>query len=121
MSRTNCINCGAAKEIHETKCPFCGTSYFDLTSIDFTSNKPVALQYMAPVSVNGRPAKMLITSLAVPELASIEEETEYIPLTNGFNHALSQIERSRTITSDISFRHVVKPSNQTLFEVEIKE
>ena len=26
MSKTNCVNCGAAKDIDEIKCPFCGTS-----------------------------------------------------------------------------------------------
>ena len=29
MSKTNCINCGAAKEVEEIKCPFCGTVYLD--------------------------------------------------------------------------------------------
>ena len=34
MSMTNCVNCGSAKDAHATVCPFCGTSYFDLTDID---------------------------------------------------------------------------------------
>lgn len=39
MSMTNCVNCGSAKEISETVCPFCGTSYFDLTDIDLSDNR----------------------------------------------------------------------------------
>lgn len=34
MSMTNCPNCGSAKDPHIAVCPFCGTSYFDLTDID---------------------------------------------------------------------------------------
>lgn len=34
MSKTNCINCGAAKEVSDLQCPFCGTKYADLTTFD---------------------------------------------------------------------------------------
>ena len=34
MSKTNCINCGAAKEANDLQCPFCGTKYIDLATID---------------------------------------------------------------------------------------
>lgn len=34
MSKTNCINCGASKEINDLQCPFCGTKYADLTTFD---------------------------------------------------------------------------------------
>lgn len=44
MSKTNCINCGAAKEVTEIKCPFCGTVYLDMTTIDFFGHTPVILK-----------------------------------------------------------------------------
>ena len=34
MSKTNCINCGAAKEVSDMQCPFCGTKYADVTMFD---------------------------------------------------------------------------------------
>ena len=34
MSKTNCINCGAAKEISDMQCPFCGTKYADFTTFN---------------------------------------------------------------------------------------
>lgn len=40
---TNCVNCGAAIESHIEKCPFCGTSYFDFTNIDFNRAEPVVV------------------------------------------------------------------------------
>lgn len=39
MSMTNCINCGSAKDVHAKVCPFCGTSYFDLTDIDLSCDR----------------------------------------------------------------------------------
>lgn len=45
MSKTNCINCGAAKEVAEIKCPFCGTVYLDMTTIDFYGHTPVILKF----------------------------------------------------------------------------
>lgn len=48
MSKTNCINCGAAKEVTEIKCPFCGTVYLDMTTIDFFHHTPVILKFVDP-------------------------------------------------------------------------
>ena len=50
MSKTNCINCGAAKDTNEIKCPFCGTTYLDFTAIDFTKHEPVVCQFVLPFS-----------------------------------------------------------------------
>ena len=44
MSKTNCINCGAQKEINDTKCPFCGTKYLDMTAYNLFSGDPLYLQ-----------------------------------------------------------------------------
>lgn len=38
----NCKNCGAPIDIKSNKCPFCGTSYFDLSDIEI--DKPVFLK-----------------------------------------------------------------------------
>lgn len=44
MSKTNCINCGAGKEVSDLQCPFCGTKYADLTTFDFMSDEPIYIQ-----------------------------------------------------------------------------
>ena len=48
MSTTNCVNCGAIKELGEMKCPYCGTLYFDLTALDLDHNMPVACVFRMP-------------------------------------------------------------------------
>lgn len=45
MSMTNCVNCGSAKEVSATVCPFCGTSYFDLTDIDLDQHHPCIVRF----------------------------------------------------------------------------
>lgn len=44
MSKTNCVNCGATKEISDLQCPFCGTEYADLTTLELFSEKPLYIQ-----------------------------------------------------------------------------
>lgn len=71
MSKTNCINCGAAKDIDEIKCPFCGTTYIDLTAIDFDSHAPVVCDFVMPHT------REVLQFVAIPSLesATIKQET----------------------------------------------
>ena len=58
MNRRNCPNCGAPYSMDLVKCPYCGTSYFDLTAIDLVDDTPVCLKirYMnIELSVLARP------------------------------------------------------------------
>ena len=66
MSKTNCINCGHGKDPDAIKCPFCGTTYLDFSSVDFESGTPCVLTIKAP-GING-----LIQMIARPSIASIE-------------------------------------------------
>ena len=44
MSKTNCVNCGSAKDVTEIVCPFCGTKYADLSTIELFSGEPLFIQ-----------------------------------------------------------------------------
>lgn len=44
MSKTNCVNCGASKEVSDLQCPFCGTKYADFTTFDFFNDEPFFIQ-----------------------------------------------------------------------------
>lgn len=48
MSKTNCPNCGAAKDASEIRCPFCGTAYLDMSAIDLYSHEPMWLKFIGP-------------------------------------------------------------------------
>lgn len=40
----NCPNCGAPLATEQTKCDYCGTSYFDISSLDLQEGKPFFLK-----------------------------------------------------------------------------
>lgn len=70
MSKTNCVNCGASKDIEEIKCPFCGTTYLDLTAIDFSSDEPVICDFVMPYT------KDILQMVAIPRLENITVKDE---------------------------------------------
>lgn len=110
MSKTNCINCGAAKELHEAKCPFCGTSYFDFTSIDFSSKQPVALQFMIPTS--DPKYKCFITTLAMPKLDTIELTNDEAVCYSKEGAPLFSVTKSKTMAAKVSFESVANEHNE---------
>ncbi len=72
MSKTNCVNCGAAKDSEEMKCPFCGTLYFDMTALDLDGRTPVACVFKMPGYWSN---VKKVTMLAAPRLEAIEQES----------------------------------------------
>lgn len=99
MSKTNCINCGAAKDTSEIKCPFCGTTYLDLTAIDFDSEDPVVCQFILPSSIKGSDGQKLVMSmLAKPHLEQIEQSNDTVNVYAGWG--------TQPIASFVSERHI---------------
>lgn len=44
MNGKNCPNCGAPYDVSSDTCPYCKTSYFDMSAIDITSHEPFYLK-----------------------------------------------------------------------------
>ena len=65
MSKTNCVNCGSAKDVAEIVCPFCGTAYFDMADVDLDGRTPCILRLKMPGTNN------LFLMKAIPRMASI--------------------------------------------------
>ena len=53
MKGRNCPNCSAPYNVELNKCPYCGTSYYDLSAIDITTHEPFYLKIKA--EINGAP------------------------------------------------------------------
>lgn len=87
MSKTNCINCGAAKEVTEIKCPFCGTVYLDMTTIDFFHHTPVILKFVDPSRKKAAIVK------AIPAMGQVK-------------HDYLSVYAAPTVDIDISFRGI---------------
>lgn len=114
--RTNCVNCGAAIDTDINKCPFCGTSYYDLTAIDFDSKDPVACSFRMPHS-NG---KLIMTMLAVPSLEDVSMETQTADILSPMGYKLAVYDISRSMNIGVKFSPVTKPDN-TLFHLSLEE
>lgn len=75
MSKTNCVNCGSAKDVTEIVCPFCGTAYFDMADVDLDGRTPCILRLKMPGTNN------LFLMKAIPSLASITFTPNTIDIT----------------------------------------
>jgi len=81
MSMTNCVNCGAAKEVSASVCPFCGTSYFDLTDIDLSEDrKPCVVRFKYNKNIFQMKAFLTLAELTITpnimEVTSLGDRTE---------------------------------------------
>ena len=108
MSKTNCINCGAAKDTSEIKCPFCGTTYLDLTAIDFASGDPVVCQFVLPnnVRIGNSDGRVIMSMLAVPQLDEISQTANTIDITGCDGRRISSLTTGYDINVGVSFRPI---------------
>jgi len=124
MSKTNCINCGASKDTSEIKCPFCGTTYLDLTAIDFSSGDPVVCQFVLPDNIsverNGVKHKAVMSMLAVPMLEQIEMTHNTVSIYGGSgNLPLATCRSSLDVNIGVSFKPVARKNNKGLIDIKI--
>lgn len=118
MSKTNCINCGSAKDTDEIKCPFCGTTYLDFTAIDFGSGDPVICQFVLPKDVKyGDTDKRVVMSMkAVPMLEEIVMTTSRMDITSLDGYTHRYLSSSPEVNIGISFRPLYGKHNE-LFSI----
>ena len=104
--RTNCPNCGAILEIGEVKCPYCGTTYYDLSAIDFDSNEPIFLTI--------KKDNMLITQKVKPQTLSFETSCDEVFATDSKGHRLMALKRNMTLDTNIMFTAIPDEHNNLM-------
>lgn len=118
MVKRNCPNCAAPYDVDLNKCPYCGTSYYDLSALDFTTNEPFYLKIKT--MMNGMPC--YITQLVRPRAdISIDFSSETVDVYDTFGSSLCAFTKSQTMITNISFEAVVSPTHKNLCTVEIME
>jgi len=50
MKKRNCPNCAAPYDVDLNKCPYCGTSYYDLSALDLASSEPFYLKIKTEIN-----------------------------------------------------------------------
>ena len=118
MNNRNCPNCGAPYDIVLNKCPYCGTSYYDLSALDLTAREPFYLKIKT--ELNGQ--ECYITQLVrfKPDM-SIEISSEIDNVYDLGGNTICSFTRSNTMTTNISFEAVVSPAHKNLCTIEIVE
>lgn len=108
MSKLNCPNCGAPISADNNKCPYCNTSYFDLSSIDINNNEPFYLKI--------RMGKMTLTQLVkvLPDM-SINFESNSCSISNPSGNKLYEFITSKNMLTNLNFEAIVDPHNKKDF------
>ena len=114
MASKNCPNCAAPYDVGLNKCPYCGTSYFDMSCIDINSSEPFYLKL--------KMGDMTVTSkvVATPNSA-IEVSADYANFELG-DGSVYRVMTSRHADFDLHFTTVrdYRNKNDKLFTI-IKE
>ena len=111
MSKTNCVNCGAAKDTAEIKCPFCGTTYLDFTAIDFASGEPCVCQFVMPYTNE----RVVLSMLALPRLEEFSVTTDTMDITSIGDTRRYCIPAPPSVNFAVSFTPLVR--NDRLFSM----
>lgn len=116
MSNRNCPNCGAPYDIGLNTCPYCGTSYYDLSALDLTARDPFYLKIKT--EMNGQPC--YITQLVRPHVdMSINFSSETVDVYGLGDSRICSYTKSSTMTTNISFEAVTSPTHKNLCTIEI--
>lgn len=109
----NCPNCGAVYEIDKNKCPYCGTSYYDMSAIDFEDGEPFYLKIKT--KMNGK--TIYVTQLVVPKFGGLTLNNECAYAYGRYNKRLCSCVTNQILTTDVTFE-TVPDKNGSLFQIE---
>lgn len=111
--KTNCPNCGAVIEPYKCKCEYCGTWYFDFTSFDMTDDKPYYVKFRTPYGI--------ITTLAKPELQTINVTEDVMDTVDIMGTSICSLVRNRNCDLEVTFHSCVNPENNSLYTLEVTQ
>ena len=116
MDQRNCPNCAAPYDVELNKCPYCGTSYYDLSALDLTAQEPFYLKIK--VDMNGSPC--YITQLVRPRMdMSMEFSSDTVDCYDGLGNKVYEFTRNNRLTTNLSFEAVVTDTHKNLCTIEV--
>ena len=108
MSKTtNCLNCGAPFDPDEEKCPYCGTSYYDMSAIDINDDKPFMLKI--------KMGSMYVTQLVrVSPDISFDITSDTVDYINDLGVPLQRFCTNQSLNINMMFEAVPQKDNTLL-------
>ena len=120
MSKTNCKNCGAALDIFSPKCAFCGTKNVNMTDIDLASGEAANFIFKLPTNFKDEKGReVFLSMLAVPELKTIEMQSEPTYIYGGFNSTKLAYVNDYSMEMGLNLRAVTNPRTDSLCSITI--
>ena len=114
MASKNCPNCAAPYDVGLNKCPYCGTSYFDMSCIDINSLEPFYLKIKS--------GNVTYTSkVVVKEDASITISEDAVDIVNKYGDKVGRVVTSKSVDIDIGFKSVADGKCSSLLTVFVDE
>lgn len=96
----NCPNCGAPYDVVLDKCPYCDTSYFDMSTMDINNQQPFYLKI--------RYGDMIFTSKVIAEPhIDINYCKDAVEAINFKKNRIKTIIRRNDVDVDIKFHSVL--------------
>lgn len=114
MASKNCPNCAAPYDVGLNKCPYCGTSYFDMSCIDINSLEPF---YLKIKSGNAT----YTSKVVVKEDPSITISKDIADVVNGWGDVVGRVVTGQSVDIDIGFKSVTDGKDSALFTVFVDE
>ena len=113
MKQRNCPNYGAPYNVELSTCPYCGTSYFDMSAIDINNGCPFYLKL--------KMGDMIFTSkvIAEPDIQIVFNE-ESCDVLGRYGDKIGEFIVNHNINVDMRFKSVYDP-NQVLCTLEVKD
>lgn len=118
MTQRNCPNCAAPYDVEFNKCPYCGTSYYDLSALNLSEQEPFYLKIK--VDRNGK--SYYITQLVRPRMddISMEFNSNTVEYRSGIGNKVVEVIRSNNLVTNLSFEAVVSDTHKNLYTIETK-
>ena len=114
MASKNCPNCAAPYDVSLNKCPYCGTSYFDMSCIDINSLEPFYFKLKI--------GDMMVTSkVVVKEDASITISEDAVDVVNKYGDKVGRVVTGKSVDIDIGFKSITDRKGSALLTAFIDE
>lgn len=114
--KLNCPNCGAP--LDGEKCPYCGTTFYDFSSIE--DGKPCYIRIRTnALCHDGKNVSTLITMRAIPRIEDITQSLENVNYCGGAGDKKLSMVQNRSLHMGVSFEGM--PSDDgSLMKIEIE-
>ena len=112
MQKRNCPNCAALYDVLLSKCPYCGTSCFDLSAIDLSNGEPFYLKLKVKIGN----MDFIVTQLVKPNY-NVSTDCEY---DCNRDSKLISFKNSQTLKTNLNFEAIPDKKNNYM-TLEIAE